>query len=42
MNFEESIAVAAQVIKKLEKDDIGPTVLGEALWGKFREAFQDA
>jgi exonuclease VII small subunit len=42
MDFEESIAVATQVIKKLEKEDIGLEVLGEELWRKFCAAFQDA
>ena len=42
MDFEDAIAVAVQVIKKLKKDDIGSDVLGEELWTKFCEAFQDA
>lgn len=42
MDFEESISVVKQVIKKLEKEGVGPEVLGEELWSKFCEAFQDA
>ena len=42
MDFEESIAVAGQVIKKLEKQGVGPQILGADLWEKFCEAFQDA
>lgn len=42
MDFEESIAVAVQVIKKLKKEGVGKEVLGEELWSKFCDAFQDA
>ena len=42
MDFEESISVVKQVIKKLEKGGAGKEVLGEELWSKFCEAFQDA
>jgi hypothetical protein len=42
MDFEESVLVVQQVIKKLEKRGIGSEVLGEDLWEKFREAFRAA
>lgn len=42
MDFEESIAVAVQVIKKLKHGDAGQQILGADLWDKFCEAFQDA